>query len=170
MWINQFGLKAPVSSDYLKLISFHFLMPGLLVLALVFCLDDKLTANKKILVKQITPCLYNGMWCKSINQQQIAILFPKQITYLTPFPIQVRSQNKGRIQQMQLQFSMRGMQMATNRFTLNQRKDNKHGKDTFWQTEVVLSRCISDRKDWLVELVVKTKNKVETSNFMITVW
>ena len=118
---------------------------------------------------KITPCLYSGEWCKSENtQHKTAILLPEKITYLKPFVVQVRIPTKDNIQQMQLQFSMRGMQMIGNRFKLTRLKENSN--NDIWQAEVVIPRCMSGRKDWLVELGVKTKDTIESSNFMVTVW
>ncbi|MFV2060344.1 MAG: hypothetical protein ACC653_06630 [Gammaproteobacteria bacterium] len=155
---------------YLKRVYYHFFISSLLIFMLQLYPDDKFSANTENFENQIVPCLYGGEWCQSANKQQkSAILFPKKIFYLAPFIVKVRIQHEDKNQQMLLQFSMRGMQMVTNSFILKRLKVNEKSKDTIWQTEVVLPQCASNRKDWLVELVVK-KNKVETSNFMITIW
>ncbi len=117
----------------------------------------------------ITPYLYSEMWCKSENKQlKVEILFPKKRTYLKPFIVQVRVPEKEKIEKIQLQFSMRGMQMMGNNFKMTRLRKVKNNE--IWQAQVVLPVCLSDRKDWLVELGVKTKENIVKSNFLITVW
>ncbi|MFV1982402.1 MAG: hypothetical protein ACC657_02590 [Thiohalomonadales bacterium] len=118
---------------------------------------------------KITPYLYSDMWCKSENKQlKVEIIFPKKRTYLQPFIVQVRVPEKEKIEQIQLQFSMRGMQMMGNNFKMKRLKKVKNNE--IWQAQVVLPVCLSDRKDWLVELDVKTKKNIVKSNYLITVW
>ena len=124
----------------------------LTLIILFSCSENKTPSSNKI-----TICPTNGNWCESpFNQHKIAIRFPKKIPYLTKFPVQVRIKNKNKIniQQLQIQFSMQGMQMGINRFNLKPKLNQEDSNTQFWQAEVVLPVCVSGRKDWLVELKV----------------
>ena len=149
----------------LKLIILHTytLLFLILTLTLMSC-----SQNQTPPTKQITICPTNGEWCEStINKNTIAILLPKKIPYLKPFPVQVKIQTKNKtdIQKIQLQFSMQGMEMGMNQFNLKQQDNNKQ----FWQKNVVLPVCIAGRKDWLIEIFIKSNKATHKSNFLITI-
>ncbi len=116
----------------------------------ISCSEELTTTNK------IKSCLANGDWCESIiNKQVIAILLPKEIPYLQPFPVKVKldSRSKESIKQLEIQFSMKKMKMGKNIFNLKQVEDSE-----YWTTKVVLPVCVSGRHDWIVNVVIKTNN------------
>jgi len=62
---------------------------------------------------------------------------------------------------------MQGMQMGMNQFKLLLQQDTS--RDEIWKTNVVLPICVSGRKDWLVKLIIKTKNKINDYYFLMTI-
>lgn len=68
---------------------------------------------------------------------------------LRPFPIQLNSNNDLGIEQITVSFSMRGMDMGSNRYRLE-----TDGQGA-WQAQVILPICVSGRSDWLADFEVR---------------
>jgi hypothetical protein len=75
------------------------------------------------------------------------------IRALQPFSVAFNSSHDPGIEDITVSFSMKGMDMGSNRYRLER---NRQGG---WQAQVTLPICISGRSDWLADFEVRTADQ-----------
>lgn len=102
-----------------------------------------------------------------IDGMQVLLKFPKDIIYLTSFPIEVRflSEHASNVESVKLDFQMLEMNMGMNLYQLQ--KDSRN--HSLWKGKAVLPVCVSGRSDWQVHLEAKTKDTIYKTIFQFEV-
>lgn len=111
---------------------------------------DPVKQNTTVFLKSNPACDLNKQGCvASIDHQSVELRFKPAVKYLTRFDIEVVTSgfNPEMLEAMNVNFTMTGMQMGFNRFSLK-----KTQKKNVWQGMAILPVCVSGRKDWRVEL------------------
>lgn len=75
----------------------------------------------------------------------IDVLFAMKPRVLQPFPVVVKPEGMKGMEVVTVSFSMRGMAMGLNRYTLARTAEGG------WDGEVTLPICVSGRTDWIAE-------------------
>ena len=108
--------------------------------------------------------------CAAAKQDvSVELFFPKRVQYLKPFKMQVRSNgiNNSTIETVHVDYTMVGMDMGLNRFSLLPVTDDK-GQQSY-EGEGILPVCVSGRVDWLATVNVITADKVYEAVFKLEV-
>ena len=108
--------------------------------------------------------------CVAADQDYaITLYFPEQVHYLTPFRMLVTTKGFSNtvIEAVNVEYTMVGMDMGLNRFTLVSVMDEK-GKVSY-EGEGILPVCVSGRVDWLANVHIITAEKVYEAEFRFAV-
>ncbi len=108
---------------------------------------DNKTEDVIVLPQQ---CYPQQQLCKfNVQALEMGVVFSKKVVYLQPFDIKVIQYSKdgGGIEQPQISFQMKNMNMGLNRYNLQ-----ASAALSEWKTRAVLPVCVSGRADWLAEL------------------
>ena len=108
--------------------------------------------------------------CAAADQDySITLYFPEQVHYLKPFRMRVTTKglNKLAIDAVNVEYTMVGMDMGLNRFTLKPMTDAKGQQH--YEGEGILPVCVSGRVDWLANVQVITTEKVYEAEFKLVV-
>ncbi len=108
--------------------------------------------------------------CVAADQDYaITLYFPEQVHYLTPFRMLVTTKGfrNTAIEAVNVEYTMVGMDMGLNRFTLASMIDEK-GKASY-EGEGILPVCVSGRVDWLANVHIITAEKVYEAEFKLAV-
>ena len=99
----------------------------------------------------------------------LALYFPEQVHYLTPFRmlVTIKGFNNTVIEAVNVEYTMVGMDMGLNRFTLSSVID-ENGKVSY-EGEGILPVCVSGRVDWLANVHIITAEKVYQAEFKFAV-
>lgn len=99
----------------------------------------------------------------------ITLYFPEQVHYLSPFSMQVTTKGfrNTAIEAVNVEYTMVGMDMGLNRFTLASMVDEKG--NLFYKGEGILPVCVSGRVDWLAKVNIMTAEKVYEAEFKLVV-
>lgn len=110
-------------------------------------------------VKPVTPLSLKAD-CKvlegcRVNDSGVSmeILFETRPRALQPFPVRVKIEAVGLLEQVTVGFTMRGMDMGQNRYALQQ------GADDEWTGSITLPVCVSGRSDWVAGFELQTADK-----------
>jgi len=104
--------------------------------------------------------------CKAGDaQHSVTLHFPEKVAYLKPFKMRVTNQGfrQDRIEKVEVDFKMVGMDMGLNRFTLLPSVDEKG--NVSHEGEGILPVCVSGRVDWLASTHVVTSDKIYKAEF-----
>ncbi|NNF95617.1 MAG: hypothetical protein HKM94_01660 [Halobacteria archaeon] len=115
-------------------------------------------------------CNPDKVVCVAADQDySITLYFPEQVHYLRPFRMQVTTKgfSKTAIKAVNVEYTMVGMDMGLNRFTLSSVIDEKG--DVSYQGEGILPVCVSGRVDWLANVHIITAEKVYEAVFKLVV-
>ncbi len=108
--------------------------------------------------------------CVATDQNySIALNFPEQVHYLKPFKMKVMLNGFGneKIEAVNVDYTMVGMDMGLNRFTLLPVSGVKGQRS--YAGEGILPVCVSGRVDWLANVQVTTEKKVVEASFELEV-
>ena len=99
----------------------------------------------------------------------LTLHFPEQVHYLTPFRMQVTTKglNTSAIDAVNIEYTMVGMDMGLNRFTLSSVIDEKG--NVSYEGEGILPVCVSGRVDWLANVHIITAGKVYEAEYKFAV-
>lgn len=99
----------------------------------------------------------------------LTLHFPEQVHYLTPFRMQVTAKGFGNtvIGSVNVEYTMVGMDMGLNRFTLSSVIDEKG--NVAYEGEGILPVCVSGRVDWLANVQIMTAEKIYEAVFKLVV-
>ena len=108
--------------------------------------------------------------CVAADQDYaITLYFPEQVHYLKPFRMQVTTRGFSdiEIEAVNIEYTMVGMDMGLNRFTLKSMSDDK-GEQRY-EGEGILPVCVSGRVDWLANANIITAEKIYNAEFKLEV-
>lgn len=108
--------------------------------------------------------------CEAAEQDNsVTLYFPEQVHYLKPFRMQVTAKgfSNTAIEAVQVEYTMVGMDMGLNRFSLMPVTDDK-GQQRY-EGEGILPVCVSGRVDWLANVNIVTEEKVFEAAFKLQV-
>jgi hypothetical protein len=92
-------------------------------------------------------CGFDSTPCRiMLADSAVAIEVKGAVSPLQPFQIELLGQA---LSQVQVSFTMIGMDMGVNRFYFS------HDTGDSWQAQVMLPVCSASRKDWLAEFLLK---------------
>lgn len=105
-----------------------------------------------------------------IDDLRISISSDKNIKYLNPFVISVKTKtnNNLKIKKIQVDFKMINMDMGVNRFLLNKKPINNNNEQ-LWQGKALLPICVTGRADWVAEFSLYIKDSLYFLKLPITV-
>lgn len=129
--------------------------------------SDSIKSNTSVLLESNPACDLNKQGCvASINQQSVELRFKLAVKYLRRFDIEVVTSgfNPDMLESMNVNFTMLGMQMGFNQFSLN-----KTQKKNVWQGWAILPVCVSGRKDWRVKLDFGNAQSNYTAIYQLTI-
>ena len=115
-------------------------------------------------------CNPNKSVCAATNQDSsVTLYFPGQVHYLKPFRMQVTTKGFSNtvIESVHVEYTMVGMDMGLNRFSLLPVTDAK-GQQRY-EGEGILPVCVSGRVDWLANVNIVTAEKVYEAAFKLEV-
>ena len=103
------------------------------------------------------------------DDHSLTLFFPEQVHYLQPFKMQLTTQgiSSSQIEAVNVEYTMVGMDMGLNRFSLIAVNDAK-GQQRY-EGEGILPVCVSGRVDWLANARVITAEKVYEAVFAFEV-
>ena len=108
--------------------------------------------------------------CVAADQKHsITLHFPEQVHYLAPFKMQVTTKgiSKPGIDAVNIEYTMVGMDMGLNRFSLMPLTDVKG--QTLFEGEGILPVCVSGRVDWLANVEISTADMIYQAAFKLVV-
>ena len=105
----------------------------------------------------------------AMRDYSATLYFPEQVHYLKPFRMQVTTKgiSNSSIETVYVDYTMVGMDMGLNRFSLLSVTDAK-GQQRY-EGEGILPVCVSGRVDWLASVNIITANKVYEATFKLEV-
>lgn len=130
--------------------------------------SDKI--ERKVIAVPISNCNPQKTICKmKLDKLNMEVSFDKNIFYLKPFNISIKTDKKEHIDIdfIQIDFKMKGMDMGLNRFKL--RKASSEDNKQVWRGTALLPVCVTRRADWYSELEVVTKESKYVFTFPIVV-
>ena len=108
--------------------------------------------------------------CAAAKQDSsVTLYFPEQVHYLKPFRMEVTTKgiSDSSIETVYVDYTMVGMDMGLNRFSLLPKTDAK-GQQRY-EGEGILPVCVSGRVDWLANVNIITTDKVYEAAFKLEV-
>lgn len=108
--------------------------------------------------------------CVAADQDYaITLYFPEQVHYLRPFRMLVTTKGFRNtvIEAVNVEYTMVGMDMGLNRFTLSSMIEEKGNLS--YEGEGILPVCVSGRVDWLANVHIITAEKVYEAEFKFAV-
>ena len=108
--------------------------------------------------------------CTAAKQDtSVTLYFPEKVHYLRPFRMQVTTKgiSNSSIESIYIDYTMVGMDMGLNRFSLMPVTDAKG--QLRYEGEGILPVCVSGRVDWLANVNVVTADKVYEAVFKLEV-
>ena len=151
-----------------------FLGTIFVVLILLFIFESKTGSENIIDLSEIatqqSTCKPQQQVCRVSNENYFSeIEFDKNISYLKPFNITVRTQAKESqyIKSIHVDFKMKSMDMGVNRFNLLNK--GLTGKKIHWEGKALLPVCVTGRVDWFSEAMIITENKKYIFSFPMEV-
>lgn len=153
-----------------------YILSGAIValLIFIFIFESKTGSENIIELSEIntqqSTCKPQQQVCRVSNEKFIAeIEFDKNISYLKPFNITVRTQERvsQHIESIHADFKMRSMDMGVNRFNLLNKGITD--KKINWEGRALLPVCVTGRVDWFSEVAIITGNKKYIFSFPMEV-
>lgn len=129
----------------------RILSTSLLGVALLACQPAENRAPAELLEVQ-QPCDVARAGCTAGNDKlTVTVQFDKDFAALKPFQLQLTPgpESSVQIDEINLVFSMQGMNMGLNKYRL------LHGSDGVWTGNVTLPICTSGRSDWLADFDIQ---------------
>ena len=84
--------------------------------------------------------------CRATNESLAAtVIFGTDVRGLQPFPVKVLFEAGGQVESVTVAFSMQGMDMGWNRYSLSD------DSMSAWKAVVTLPICSTGRTDWIAE-------------------
>ena len=122
--------------------------PAIACIAGVLLLSCEQAQEPQISVVQLvlsTPCdVQRG--CRAVGESITAtVVLPDDVRGLQPFPVKVLLETTDKIESVTVAFSMQGMDMGWNRYSLSE-----DGLSA-WHASVTLPICSSGRMDWTAD-------------------
>ncbi len=108
--------------------------------------------------------------CVAADQNYaITLYFPQQVHYLKPFKMEVTTKGLDLpdIESVNIDYTMVGMDMGLNRFSLAPITDVKGAQR--YAGEGILPVCVSGRVDWVANVQINTAKKVYDAAFGLEV-
>ena len=101
-----------------------------------------------------------------LKNKSVTLTLQQPVRYLQKIELMlvVDGFETGEITKVLVDFSMPGMQMGINRFTLK-----RANIETVWQGMAIIPVCVSGRKDWQVKLYIDTDKTHYISNYLLMI-
>lgn len=127
----------------------------------------KLEVDNKIPLKTVQACDLGKAPCKAIlGNKSVTLTLQKPIRYLQKIKLtlDIDGFEKDEVVKVLVDFSMPGMQMGINRFTLK-----RTGVYSVWQGMAIIPVCVTGRKDWQVKVSIDSNMNHYIANYQLTV-
>jgi hypothetical protein len=153
-----------------------YILSGAIVALLIFLfIFESKTGSENIIdlseiITQQSVCIPQQQVCTvSSDEFSAEIKFDKNITYLKPFNITVKTQAKENhsIKYVHVDFKMKSMDMGINRFNLSNK--GLSDENISWEGKALLPVCVTGRVDWFSEVAIITGNKKYIFSFPMEV-
>ena len=153
----------------------YVLLGAVFVLLIFLFIFESKTGSENIndlseIITQQSTCIPQQHVCKAGSDKFTAeIKFDNNISYLKPFNITVKTQEKENqyIKSIHINFKMKSMDMGVNRFNLSNKE--RVGKNTSWEGNALLPVCVTGRVDWFSEVEIVTGNQKYIFSFPMDV-
>lgn len=110
--------------------------------------------ERTVIVIPAGKCIPQEEICKvELGGVNVDVFFEKNIFYLKPFKIFIRTTKNNNIESIIVDFKMKGMDMGINRFEFI-KVNNTHKKKS-WIAKAILPICVNGRSNWIAEILVK---------------
>jgi len=115
-------------------------------------------SNLPVKIMTAEPCDLTHQACQAkFDEHILSLVFIDKPSALKPFRVRLESDSQ-QIDNVVLDFKMRGMNMGINRYRLK-------NQDGFWQNKLVLPVCTSGRNDWLLTVELEQKGVLWITDF-----
>ncbi len=127
----------------------------------------KQDSGHAVTLNVIESCDLGRQSCNAkLKNKSVTLTLQQPVRYLQKIELMlvVDGFETGEITKVLVDFSMPGMQMGINRYTLK-----PTNIDTVWQGMAIIPVCVSGRKDWQVKLYIDTDKTHYLSNYLLTI-
>lgn len=110
--------------------------------------------ERAVIVIPAGKCKPQTQICKvELGDLNVDVFFEKNIFYLKPFKMSIRTTKNNNIESIIVDFKMKDMDMGINRFELI--KINNTDEKQSWTAKAILPICVNGRSDWIAAILVK---------------